>query len=91
MKHSTLKICENSETMGVRDAIKNQIEEDRFYGYAKLLTNNASVMSVAKQGCEKTMAEYLRQNQNSLNIPVKLTNRGFRRMGAELVRIAKGA
>lgn len=86
MKQSTANFLENYEKTGnVRDAIQTQVKENRFYFYAEGLRNNSAIASLIKKGCEKTLAEYLRVNELSLGIPVKLTHRGILRMANFLI------
>lgn len=91
MNSSTSRICEAAEKVGVREAIKQQVLENRFLSYAEILKKNSGVMAVAKKGCPKATAEYIRTNQEKLNLPMRLTARGCLRVATLLVTMTKGA
>lgn len=87
MKQAFMKMWES--TGDVCKAVNAQIQEDRFLGYAKILQNNSEIVSLAKKGCEKSLASYIKDHNTTLNIPVRLTDRGIRRMATHLVTLYK--
>lgn len=90
MKQSTQNFCKLWESKGnVREAIKAQVQEDRFFTYAQALKSNSGIASLAKAGKESELTTYLKNHNGELNIPVRLTDRGIRRMSQVLVQMFK--
>ena len=88
MKETTQSFLSKVDSgKSVRTAITNQLMESRFYGYGEMVKNNPGVLAVVKKGSEKEVAEYLKQHEEELNIPVRLTDSGRRRMAQLLVLI----
>lgn len=88
MRQTTQNFCKIWESVGdTRKAIKSQVVENRFYGYAQALKTNPKIAELAKASKEKELAVYIKDNNGNLGIPVKLTDLGIRRMATALVLI----
>ena len=90
MRQSTENFCKLWESkQNTREAIKSQVAENRFYGYAQSLKTNPKISELAKAAKEKELAAYIKNNNGNLGIPVKLTDLGIRRMATALVLMHK--
>ena len=86
MRQSTQNFCKIFEsTRSVRKALKLQVSENRFAGYVELLKSDRTLASLAKEGNRGEIISYLRTNNGSLGLPVRLTDRGIRRMAQALI------
>jgi hypothetical protein len=88
MKQTTTSFLKRyDKTKNLRGAISMQVKEDRFYFYADSLRGNTKVMAQAKKGDIGAMTDWLKHNEASLNLPIKLTHRGLLRTANYLVNL----